>query len=66
MATAPRSKTFDLMKLAICVGIGVALGIVFRDDAPSGLSSMGLGPAIGVGVAYLWSKPEREAASRRA
>lgn len=65
MATEPRSRTFNMMKLAICVGIGVALGIVFRDNDPAGLSTMAIGPAIGVGVAYVWSKPEREAASRR-
>ncbi|WP_222192501.1 hypothetical protein [Modestobacter italicus] len=60
----PRSKTFDMMKLAICVGIGAALGVVFSDTDPLGVPSLAIGPALGVVVAHLWSKPEREAASR--
>lgn len=63
MADQDRSKTFNLIKLAICVGIGVALGIAFRDSDPAGIPSMAIGPAVGVGVAWLWSKPEREAAA---
>lgn len=58
---APRSKTFDMMKLAICVGIGAALGIVL-DAEVLGIPSSAWAPAIAVGVAHWWSRPEREAA----
>ncbi|MDT9593142.1 hypothetical protein RDV89_08685 [Nocardioides zeae] len=60
MATRPQrsEKTFDMMKLAICVGIGVALGIVFDND-PLGVPSLAIGPALGVVVARIWTKADR-------
>lgn len=64
MADQPRSKTVTIMKFAICVGIGLALGIVFRDFNPAGVPAMAIGPALGVLVGSVWTKPEREAAAR--
>lgn len=63
--TAPRTKTFDPMKLAICVGIGAALGIVL-DLEVIGIPSAAWMPALAVFVAQLWSRPERAAARREA
>lgn len=59
-----RSKTFNLMKLAICVGVGVALGLMFHEKEIAGIPPASFGAAIGVAVAYIWSKSEREGASR--
>lgn len=60
--TEPRTRSFDMMKLAICVGIGAVLGVLFSDSDPLGVPSLALGPALGVVVAHVWSRPEREAA----
>lgn len=56
---AKSEKTFDMMKLAICVGIGVALGVVFSDTDPLGVPSLAIGPALGVVVARIWTKADR-------
>lgn len=57
---AKSESTFDMMKLAICVGIGVALGIAFRDADPLGIPTLAIGPALGVVVARIWTKADRK------
>lgn len=64
MATHPRTKPFSLIKFAICVIIGLALGIVFRDFDLFGVPAMAIGPAAGALVAHVWSKPDRAAAGQ--
>lgn len=59
MAAKKKKKSMDTAKLAICVGIGVALGLVFHDDSVLGLPPASIGAVLGVIVASWWTKAEQ-------